>query len=398
VFKVPVEGAAVRGPAEAPVTIVEFTDYQCPYCARANATVTRLLEEYGPKLRLAVRQNPLEMHPNARQAALAALAAGEQGQYWAMHDKLFANPRTLDAQSLERFAQELGLSLPTFRASLDSPKLHQALQKDLALAGSLGLNGTPTFFINGRRLVGAQPVEAFKQVIDEELARADQLVQQGVRPEQLYESLTAQGMTTGAAKGAPADGCKEGCAGGEPGEHAVGTEVQAIDVPAGAPSRGPDTARVTVVVWSDFQCPFCARGAQTLRQLQEQYGKDVRLVFRNDPLPFHRDAPLAAAAALAAQEQGRFWEYHDALFAHQGALDRASLERYAQDLGLDLVRFRQALDSKKFEASLAGDTEAANRAGVSGTPTFFVNGHRVMGAQPLDTFKALVDSELAKAR
>jgi protein-disulfide isomerase len=154
---------------------------------------------------------------------------------------------------------------------------------------------------------------------------------------------------------------------------------------------------VTVAVFSDFQCPFSARVETTLRALEREYAGRVRVAFRNQPLPMHDQARLAAKAAIAADEQGKFWEYHDALFAHQGAQDRPSLDRYAATVGLDVRRFDRVLDSPETEARVAADEAQATRLGVTGTPTTFVNGRRVVGAQPIATFRAAVERALAES-
>jgi protein-disulfide isomerase len=195
---------------------------------------------------------------------------------------------------------------------------------------------------------------------------------------------------------APETDCTKKCdhQGNKPEEGAV--EALALQNPSDAPSRGPSTAKVTVVAWSDFQCPYCARGSMTLRELSSRYGDRIRLVFRNQPLPMHDRAKEAAAAALAANDQGKFWEYHDALFAHPDQLDRASLERRAQELGLDVIRFRASMDSQRTKDRLSADLADAQRLGVTGTPTFFVNGRRITGAQPVDTFATAIDAELAR--
>lgn len=184
--------------------------------------------------------------------------------------------------------------------------------------------------------------------------------------------------------------------GGDPA--AVPAESQRIeDVQVGSsPAIGRADAPVTVVVFTDYECPFCKKAEATLREVEAQYGRNVRLVWKNHPLPFHKGARLAAQAALAAHEQGKFWEYHEALFAHQRELDRASLDRYAEDLGLDMVKFRSAIDSERIEAQVAADSADASRLGVAGTPTFFVNGKRVIGARPLADFQSAVDEALAR--
>ncbi|WNG62113.1 thioredoxin domain-containing protein [Archangium gephyra] len=162
-----------------------------------------------------------------------------------------------------------------------------------------------------------------------------------------------------------------------------------------APSQGPADAKVTVEVWSDFQCPYCAKGGNTLKQLREKYGNKIRIVFRHSPLPFHEHARLAAAASMAAAEQGRFWEYHDALFQQQKELDRASLEKLAKKLKLDVERFNRALDSGAYDNYLDAEVTEARERGVSGTPTFFINDTAVMGARPMEQFIEAIDAELA---
>ena len=164
-----------------------------------------------------------------------------------------------------------------------------------------------------------------------------------------------------------------------------------------APTLGPRDAAVTIVIFSDFECPFCAKVEPRIMALAERYPGAVRLVFKNQPLPMHERARLAAKAALAADEQGRFWEYHRALFAGR-ALDRDALESTARELGLNLSRFRTALDGDALERRLAADVVESHRLGVKGTPTFFVNGRRIVGAQPTEVFAATIDEELALAR
>jgi protein-disulfide isomerase len=165
---------------------------------------------------------------------------------------------------------------------------------------------------------------------------------------------------------------------------------------AEAPSLGPSDAAVTVEVWSDFQCRFCAKGASILESLREKYGDRVRIVFRHQPLPMHGDARLAAIAAMAAHEQGKFWQMHDVLFDNPRALDRASLEQYARGLGLDLPRFRAALDNPAWANYVDAEVVEAQRRGVAGTPTFFINGQALVGARPLEDFTRLIDAELKR--
>lgn len=162
-----------RGNAQAPVTIVEFADYECPFCKRAASTVNRVLDVYGDQVRFAFRDFPLPMHPNARPAAEAAHCAGAQGKFWEYHDKLFASS-DLSAQQLGTFADDLGLDRKKFDECLTKDTFVPAIDKDLAEGNDLGINGTPVFYVNGRLLDGAQPFEKFQEVIDEELSSVKQ--------------------------------------------------------------------------------------------------------------------------------------------------------------------------------------------------------------------------------
>ncbi len=164
------------------------------------------------------------------------------------------------------------------------------------------------------------------------------------------------------------------------------------------PARGPEDAAVTIIEFSDFQCPYCGRFfQQTLPQLMAQYGDRVRFVYRDFPLDqIHPNARNAAIAAECADDQGKFWEYHDVLFSNQQALGVADLKRYAEQLGLDVAAFSQCLDSQKYNDEVNADLRDGLQAGVTGTPTFFINGRRVVGAQPLQTFQTLIDQALAE--
>ncbi len=168
----------------------------------------------------------------------------------------------------------------------------------------------------------------------------------------------------------------------------------------GAPSLGSASAPVTIALFSDFQCPFCARLKPTLEAVLAENPGRVRVVWRNYPLPFHADARLAAEAALEAQAQGgdgMFWQMHEKLFENPRALDRASLERYARELGLDGARFARALDTHVHGPAIDADIAAADATGLSmGTPTCFVNGRAVQGAQPLSVFRDAVARALAR--
>lgn len=163
----------------------------------------------------------------------------------------------------------------------------------------------------------------------------------------------------------------------------------------GAPIRGPKNAPITIVEFSDFQCPYCAKAQPVLLQVLEAYPKEVRLVYRHFPLESHSQARPAAEAAECAARQGKFWEYHARLFADPADLGPARLAAIAQELGLDPRAFATCLEAGKAGARVAEDLAAGREAGVTGTPTFFVNGRIVEGAQAFETFKRLIEQGLA---
>lgn len=171
-------------------------------------------------------------------------------------------------------------------------------------------------------------------------------------------------------------------------------EVQAKLAAPGAPSFGPENAKVTIVEFSDFQCPFCTRAASVVHQIREKYGDKVRLVFRQYPLPMHGEARLAAQAALAAHQQGKFWEYHDLLFQNQRALERASLEQYAKQANLDVERLKKGLDDPALKAAVDADVKLGEEVNVNGTPTVFINGKRVPNPTEFEPVAKLIDAAL----
>ena len=166
-------GAPVRGPATAPVTIVEFSDFHCPYCRRVQPVLSQILAKYGDKVNLVFRDYPVDvLHPQARAASEAARCAAEQGRFWQFHDAMFAIEPDAAPATLDRLATGAGLDVAAFAACRTSGKYKAAVQASNEEGAALGIAGTPTFFINGRILVGAQPIDAFAKIIDEELAGA----------------------------------------------------------------------------------------------------------------------------------------------------------------------------------------------------------------------------------
>lgn len=162
-----------------------------------------------------------------------------------------------------------------------------------------------------------------------------------------------------------------------------------------APSLGPENAPVTIVEFSDFQCPYSAHASRTLKRLLQLYPTQVRWVFKHYPLREHRDAPLAHEAALAAHQQGKFWEMHRLLFINQSRLKREDILRYASELNLDMPTFTEELDTRRLRDRVVRDILQGRRLQVGMTPTYFINGKRIAGSRDLSEFTKLIEDELA---
>jgi protein-disulfide isomerase len=377
--KVPVGKSPVRGSPAAPVTIIMFSDFQCPYCKRVEPTLEQLRAAYGAKLRFVWKDEPLPFHPRARPAAeLARFARALKGDaaFWDVHDRLFASQPRLEDADLEVVARAAGLDVKVAMASVRANAFAKAIDDDLDLGDDVGAAGTPHFFINGRRLVGAQPLEKFKSVIDEELTKAEALVRAGIPVLGIYDALTKDGKEQD-----PPD-------------------TKTVAASPSAPFRGPPNAKVVIQQFADFQCPFCERAEPTLDELLKAYPTQVKIVWRDLPLPMHPNAPLAAEAAREAfAQKGNegFAKMRKLLFQNQRGegLAQPALEGYAKTLGLDAARFRAALDRHIHASGVAADDKAAHDAGISGTPAFVVGTYYVSGAQPLAKFRKLVERTLS---
>lgn len=392
------------GQGEALVTIIELADFQCPFCVRVSATLKEVLPAYGDEVRLVWANNPLSFHPRARPAALAALAAHRQGGFWAMHERLMAHQRELTDANFAAWAQDIGLDVDQWRRDLADPALETQITREQQAAKALGANGTPSFFINGLKLSGAQPAVSFRKAIDEALALARKQRAQGKTGRALIEAAFAERSPT-------------------QGRHVAAWLLDGVIPPASAappttrPAKLPDDtvwnvpiepddaveghsgrARVTLVEFTDFQCPFCARAVPTIDALRKKYGDQLRVVFKQHPLPFHKDARPAHHAAIAAGRQGKYAQYRARLFANQRKLQESDLRDHARELGLNMKRFDRDRRSPAAEAQVTRDLALARRVGITGTPSFMINGRKLVGAQRIEAFEAIIDAEIARSR
>jgi protein-disulfide isomerase len=386
IYQAPIDGAPSRGPADAPITIVAWSDFSCRYCNKVEATLEQVDRMYPNQIRWVFRQMPLdEDNPLAAEAVLAADA---QGKFWPMKARLFAVRGRVDRPSVELIAGDLGLDLVRFRGDLDAGTFRARVVSDAAAGRALGVTGTPTFFVNGRALRGNQPLRAFIAVIDEELPRAQAAIKSGIRGDRLYPALIAAGAKSADQPLVPTTA---------PDVELDPTGQYAVALGLPGHQLGPDDALVTVVVWSDFECGFCARNAPDLERLAAEHPKDVRIVYRHMPLPGHKRAMLAAEAAVAAGAQGKLGPFQAKLFADR-QLDRAGLEAAAAAVGLDLTAFRAALDDRRYHDTVAAEVAAGFALGISGTPAMFINGTPLAGAAGWDAIATLYTAHLVAAQ
>jgi protein-disulfide isomerase len=384
VYSVPLADSQRRGPDDALLTIVEFSDFSCRFCVRAQIVLEQVERLYPGQVRWVFRHFPLD-EAEGTLAAEAAVAAGNQGKFWPMHDRLFAVRGGVDRAAVELYASELGLDLVRFRADLDSGDAKKVVMRDWQDGVRLGISGTPAFFVNGRALHGARPLSAFNRVIGQELARAREALAR--KPADLYAALVADGRTTADVV--------------DPEPEIIEldpTTIYRIGLGLPGHSAGPNDALVTVVVFSDFECPYCARMVPTLARLRKER-PDVRIVYRHMPLAGHAGADLAAEAAVVAGRAGKFWPFHDEVFQRMGTpLTRAVLLDAGKAAGLDRAELAAALDDHRYRDLVLSEGGSANALGAGGTPTLFVNGMPIPGAVPYEQLSLVIDAQLVAAR
>jgi protein-disulfide isomerase len=383
------DGRPYLGNPEAPMLIEEFSDFQCPFCARFSAqTLPSLIANQiaGGEAALIFYDFPLEsIHPQAVAAANASRCAGEQSAaaYWEMHDLLFEDIRSWSVADPNRVFAELGarigLDAAQFSDCLASGRYVEAVRADLALGQARGVRSTPSFFLNGQLLVGAQPLQTFNSAIA--------AIQQGesiAEPQQVAEQPSPSPLTP--PRTAP--------------------EPVTIPRETAAFASGDPNAPVTIVEFTDYQCPFCQRYAQeTLPRILSEMVETGTVYYLIKDLPLDSLHPLARAAATAARCAGAQEAYlamHDALFESLDAWNGAGVDEanaifngLAAELELDTAAFAACLSDGRFDAAIQQNLEEALALNAQATPYFFINGYPISGAQPYELFVYAV--ELAQA-
>ena len=327
------------------VEIVVYSDFQCPFCAHF-ATAVREVQAKGidgiPTV-VRFKHFPLSIHPAALLAHQAAVAAAEQGKFWEMHDLLFANQAAVSRENLLLYAKSLKLDLERFRRDLDSERIKQLIETDRIEGEKLGIQGTPSFFVNGNRYSGTRSVDQLKSLVTSEQHRL-----------QVVSEITDAVM-----------------------------------------SKGPADAPITLEFFADLQSPVTRPALGVLDQMLTKYPKTVRLQFRNFPLAFHQQSALAHEASMIAARYGRFWEFASFVLEHQDALKEQDLIVQAGQLGLDQRGFAETLQQHKYAPRVETDLIAGMKRGLRGSPVVFVNGKRIDGVPSMQMLTEYIEAELS---
>jgi protein-disulfide isomerase len=327
------------------VTVQIFSDFQCPYCGQFAPAVREMETKgvEGVKTKIEFRNFPLIFHPFAQLAAQAGVAAKEQGQFWEMHDLLFAHQSALRREDLLKYAQTLNLDMPRFVKDLDSDRVKKLVDDDRAAGAALKVQGTPTFFINGKEFSGTKSYQQLSALV-----KAD-----------------------------------------------VGRRIALTELAEASMSKGPPQAPVTIEFFADLESPVSRSASYVLDELTARYPAGVRVQFRNYPLSLHPQAGLVHDAAMTAAREGHFWEMANYVFDHQDSVREQDLIAYAGRLGLDQNKFAETLRTRRYAPRVDADIADGFQRGVRGSPVIFVNGKQIDGVPSLQTLTAYVDAALA---
>lgn len=350
---------ATKGAAQAPVSLVVFSAFGCQPCMQFAPHLDKLMADpaYAGKVRVHFKHKIFDApSPDAFVAARAAAAAQRQGKFWQMRAALHEARFSVGRDAMDAIATKVGLNLATFNKDIDSDAVRAQVLRDSLGAYEVGAHSFPNILANGVRIKKPKDFNALKSLVDGQIARAKTLAAQGHSGAALYAKAVEGGKTF----------------------PQLAPKVAKFDT-SNAPTKGNPKGSIQMVAFEDFECPFCSKSAPNLQQFMNAFPKDVALVFKHFPLAIHANAPLAHQASQAAHAQGKFWQYHDKLFANQTALTSDDLKRYAKEVGLKMSTFNAALDAGEYKPDVNGDLTDGRRAQVSATPTIFLNGRKYQG-------------------
>lgn len=441
------------------ILIEEYSDFQCPYCERFYSGAYKDMKNdplyKDGKIKFVFKHFPLSIHKDAQKASEASECARDQDMFTEYHDKLFENQNALTVPDLKRYAKDLGLNTNTFDSCLDSGEKYSIVQADFNEGRAKGVSGTPTIYVNGKQFVGAQAWTTLKASLGEGSVPNTEPTPTAT-PDAEFEVIILNDNTCTVCDGAA---LSNGLSPSFPSAKFRTLDINSGEgktlkdslnlefVPAvlfatdveksnnfaqlsqalqqvgdyyllnpqinGYPTikilknldlgtdavLGDPNAPLTIYEWSDFECPFCGKFyTETLPTLITDYvdtGK-VNMVFMHFPLSFHPQAKPSALASECANDQGKFWEYHDLLFENQASLSADNYVKWATDLGLNTQTFNECMSSGKYNSLIDEEFSLGQEYYITGTPGFIVGNIKLSGALPADVFKQVIDSQLAE--
>jgi protein-disulfide isomerase len=378
IWRVPVGTSPQRGKLTALVTIVEFSEFDCPTCKRQAQALERIRGAFADRVRLVWKDAPTASHARASSVAYFARAAraqkGDAG-FWDMHDRIFA-ASGIDDNDLEMIARMAGLDAKAAMAAMKNQTAKKDLEVDRELGEDVEVSATPQIFVNGRRLIGEQPYERLAAVVEEEVKKAESLLRSGIEPLALYDWFIKEGRPQ------------------EP-------RRANVPVPSNAPYRGAVEGPLVIQAFAEAPCPACRRAEPIVEEAMKAFPGQVKLVWRDLPTAARAaESPLAAEAAREAYAQKGnegFWKMQARFGVSVTALTRDELEVCAKDVGLDLDRFRKALDNHTHKPTIDSEIKAANDFQITITPTYVVGQYVIGGVPGLARFLRYAARALAEA-
>ncbi len=483
-----IENTPILGNKDAKIQIVVFSDFQCPFCSKMGTMLHEVEKKYADKVAISFKNFPLNFHQMAFPAAVYARCALKQGKFWELHDKIFANQKDLTEENLNKWAEELKIDTAKVKECITSKTENEVVTKEISEAEKLGIQGTPSVFINGIPFSGntaeqifatvenelnPQPkgklenntvVLTFKdekitweeitkaneskiqmnkiqslkaeseflsktvsQYVSEKLLSDEAVAQKFPSMKEYMESIlnTAKEPTDEEAKafyesmkdkfqGASFEQVKQyimphlkqqkqqEIAKAKMQElyvkYKVLVKIPEIEMPIikiseeDTPIFGNKDAKITLVEFSDFQCPYCSQYAGFAKEVAEKYKDKVKVVFKHFPLPFHQEAFNAAIVAQCAFKQGKFAEMHDKLFENQAKLSTENYSKWAADIKLNKEEFDKCITDPKIKEKISNELKEAQDIGIQGTPTFYLNGKPYKGEYSVESFGKIIET------
>ncbi|MFO7736357.1 MAG: thioredoxin domain-containing protein [bacterium] len=385
-YNISLAGAPSKGPDNAALTIVNFSDLQCPFSKKTYRLIRSAQKKHPGDIRHVYRHFPLNFHDSALPAARAAAAAYLQGKFWEMHDRLIEEELLKPFEYYSGIAEKEGLNLKQFKSDYYSAEVTRIIDHDRAQGARFGVTGTPTLFFNGVRIVGISE-NRFRRLLSRELEKGREIKKNN---RDVYAETAGQGAERYIIPKKP------------PPE--ISHDIFAVPIPKSAHMEGSENAEVTIIFFFDIQCPMSKMTYKIFRKLKERFSGKMRMVYVHNPRSFHIHAEKAARAVEAAEVQGKFMDMYEKFFEEQSlwkTLDENAffdyLEKTVKSMDMSFSRFMKDFEGKQVENVLKTHKNTALNAGIRKTPVTFINGRMIPVPGPESVFSKVIKEEFLKA-